>query len=169
MSVELSRGWNLIPYLSGIAPQSGCSYVRQAWIYSPVERRFIAANTGTLVPSSSQEEAAYSAAYGTFSSPRNAAAFGGMWAFTLRPCTVTYVLANQTSQSAPASAGWNFITVLPGQGGSTLQALDGTCTASKAYLWDAQRQKWNALADSAVLSEGSVVAVKLAGNCQWGG
>ena len=169
MSVQLNRGWNLIPYLSGIVPQSSCGYIRQAWIYSPTERRFISANTGTLVPSSSQDEAAYSAAYGIFSSPSNAAAFGGMWAFSLRPCAVTYVLANQTSPSAPASAGWNFITVLPGQGGSTLQVLEGTCAASKAYLWDAQSQKWNVLANSATLNEGSVVAVKLAGSCQWGG
>lgn len=169
LSVGLTRGWNLIPYLSGIAPESGCRYIRQAWIYSPLERRFIRANPDALLPSSSQDEAGYQAAYGTFASPGNVAAFGGMWVFSLRPCTVTYGLANQTSPSAPASAGWNFITVLPGQGGSTLQALEGTCTASKAYLWDAQRQKWNALANSAALGEGSIVAAKLAGNCQWGG
>ncbi len=167
INVALKRGWNILPYLSGVTPRANCPYMKVAWVYSPAERRFLRADPSTLLIRSAQDELHYQELYGTLASPKDSAAFGGMWAFTTRACSVTYETDSEP-QREHAGAGWNFITILPGQDGSTLQQISGTCTPSSAYLWDAQTQKWQQIRLAQQLNEGDVVVVKIASDCEWG-
>ncbi len=172
---SLSPGWNLVPFINGISPANGCN-LSDAYAFDASSARAIPLNSSTLAFISDADFSNFTAAHGVSSSPRDAGAFGGAWAYSEGACDITYPLENASSQSRQAFSqlevpqGDSLITILPWMAGNTPQNVMGAC-GSNTWEWDATQQRWakhDADAPFSADDVGKVVLVRAAAACHLG-
>ena len=101
-----------------------------------------------------------------------------MWVYSNERQTVSF---GTTDGPAPINyitlkSGWNFLTITPEMTDKSLKDIEGSCSITKAYLWDAQNQQWgtifNLLDDRNILkNEGGLwngLIVKVPNDCTLG-
>jgi hypothetical protein len=72
----------------------------------------------------------------------------------------------------PLQSGWNFVTITPEFDGQTWNQISQDCDVSKAYIFDAERQRWvniDSIYGSGTFGEaaeqGQGIVVKVSGSC----
>ncbi|MDD5317733.1 MAG: hypothetical protein PHF51_03280 [Candidatus ainarchaeum sp.] len=170
-SVEIARGWNLIPFASGATLSHSCS-VSSAQAFNPNGgQAFAQLGAENLSFASQADEAEFVSDNGPASSPKAAAAFGGAWLFSESQCALNFSAPLPGTGWRTLSPGFNLVAILPSDEGSTVGNLARDCALSGISEWDASSQRWAQVPAGRIISPGdagSVLAMNARGECEIG-
>jgi hypothetical protein len=149
----LQPGWNLVPF----SPDAGYTHsclLSDAYAYAPQAASYLQLNTSSLSFSSESDAAAFISAHGTAARPKSAAAIGGAWLLTPTQCQLGYDAPLSGTGWRTLSPGFNLVTMLPADSGSTISNLASGCVLIGASRWDAGSQSWLELSSSTAIGAG---------------
>lgn len=167
ISVEVSKGWNLI---SGIYPPQQISQsseiqlddIKAVWFYTPIENKYIEIYPNLDKRSIDNYDDEY-----VFSS--------AMWVYSERAGTISYdsivYFDFPKINSFELTSGWNFLTITPEMIDIEFNSIKGDCNIENIYTWDSSSQEWNnfpTTQDFEEEFEGRGFIIKVSSDCTLG-